>query len=378
MNGGGSPGSVERLLADLVAIPSMNPMGRDRRGPEYAEGAIASLVADHLRGSGVDTEVTEVSPGRPNVVGRIDVGARQTVLLEAHLDTVHADAMEIPPFSAEIRNGRLYGRGACDTKGSLAAFLHVVCEVARRRSGGPCNLIFAAVADEEYGFTGARKLAEELRADFGIVGEPTRLRVVRAHKGVLRWRIATRGISAHSAYPERGKNAIYEMARVVSRLEEYAATLQQREPHPLLGFPTLSVGVIEGGEAVNVVPARCRIEIDRRMLPGETEESALEEVRHALAGAGEWEHPHLSVPGMEVPENDAGLRRLAGAIASATGTVVVETAPYATDAGIYGQCGVRAVVFGPGDIADAHTSRESIDLAEVVQATNILRRVCSA
>jgi acetylornithine deacetylase len=313
------------------------------------------------------------------VVGRIDVGARQTLLLEAHLDTVHADSMEIPPFAAEIRNGRLYGRGACDTKGSLAAFLHVVCEMARHRSGAGYNLLFAAVADEEYGFTGARKLAEGLRADFGIVGEPTRLRIVRAHKGVLRWRIATGGIPAHSAYPERGKNAIYEMARLVDRLGEYAGRLQRGTPHPLLGPPTLSVGVIEGGEAVNVVPARCRIEIDRRMLPGETEESALKGVTEALSGVGEWEMepPYLSVGGMEVPEDDAGLRRLAWAIASVTGSVVVETAPYATDAGIYGECGVRTVVFGPGDIADAHTSKESIDLAEVVQAANILRKVCT-
>ena len=367
---------VERLLAELISVPSMNPMGRGA-GAEYAERAIADLVANELRRSGVDVEVREVSPGRPNVVARLDYGAPESILLEAHLDTVRADGMEIPPFVPNVRNGRMMGRGACDTKGSLATFLHAVCAVAKRKSRLPRNVVFAAVADEEYGFTGARRLAGEVKADFGIVGEPTRLRIVRAHKGVLRWRIETRGRAAHSAYPERGENAIYGMARIVRALEGYAAELRKSPAHPLLGSPTLSVGVIEGGEAVNVVPDRCRIEIDRRLLPGETEESVLDAIRNLLSGESGWvlAPPHLSVAGMEVAKSNPGLLRLAAAAHAVIGAAEIESAPYATDAGIYNASGIPTVVFGPGDIADAHTANESIELGEVASAVEIVMKV---
>lgn len=240
--------SPEQLLADLVAIPSMNPMGRGRVGREYQEEPLAAFIAEFLRQALIDVELDEVSPGRPNLVARFDAGAPATLLLEAHLDTVLADQMTIDPFTPEIRHGRLYGRGSCDTKGSLAAFVHVIAACAARKARPSMNILLLAVADEEYGFTGARHAVRRgLRADFGIVGEPTQLRIVRAHKGVTRWKVVTRGVASHSAYPDRGKNAIYTMARVIDRLEQHAGALMRRPPHSLLGTPTMSVGVIEGG-----------------------------------------------------------------------------------------------------------------------------------
>src|SRR5512140_816349 len=295
--------SIERLLSDLVAIPSINPMGRGREGAEYGEQALAEFVADYLRRAAVDVELDEVAPGRPNVVARLDTGAQTTLLLEAHLDTVFADRMTIEPFRAGIRQGRLYGRGACDTKGALAAFLFAIRSCAEGMQKPAVNILFLATADEEYGFTGAKHaVARGLQADFGIVGEPTGLHIVRAHKGVLRWKVVTHGVAAHSAYPERGKNAIYAMARVIARLEQHADGLVREPRHPLLGTPTLSVGVIEGGQTVNIVPDRCMIEVDRRTLPGETEASVLSAAREALDGLGGWEiaEPHLSIAGMEV------------------------------------------------------------------------------
>lgn len=194
------------LLADLVRIPSMNPMGRTRTGAAYSEEALAEYVKAYAQRAGMDVEMYPVAPHRPNVIARVETGARQTLMLEAHLDTVHADAMTISPFEPVVRDGRLYGRGACDTKGSLAAFLYAITSLLADRSKLRYNVLLVAVADEEYQFSGARTaVAKGLRADFGIAGEPTGLRIVRAHKGVTRWRLHARGKAAHSAYPERGR-----------------------------------------------------------------------------------------------------------------------------------------------------------------------------
>lgn len=368
------------LLADLVAIPSQNPMGRDKTGAEYSEAAMAAYVADYLKRHGVDAEQYEIAPGRPNVVGHLDAGAKETLILEAHMDTVHAEGMTIPPFVPEVRNGRLYGRGACDTKGSLAAFLHAVCGAGSPARGRRYNVILAAVADEEYQFGGAQRVvARGVRADIAIVGEPTQLHIVRAHKGVVRWRIGTTGVTAHSAYPERGSNAIYAMGHVLERLESYASALRETPPHAILGSPTLSVGIIEGGQAVNVVPDRCMIEIDRRTLPGETTDSVLAHVRDALRGLDGWtfDPPHLAASGLDVAPDHPLVASLSAAIRQETGSATVEAAQYATDAGVYARAGIPAVVFGPGNIAQAHTKDEWIDLGELAQASRIIRNLIS-
>jgi acetylornithine deacetylase len=367
-----------RLLSDLVAIPSMNPMGRGRRGAEYEEAAAADYVARALGVLGADVERQEVAPGRPNVLGRFNTGAPATILLEAHLDTVPADGMAVEPFTPVVRDGRLYGRGACDTKGSLAAFLFAVGEAVRRPEALRYNIVFAAVADEEFGFTGAREaVARGLHADLGIAGEPTRLRIVRAHKGVTRWRIHAEGKAAHSAYPERGTNAIYRMAPALVRLEHYGAMLKNGPAHEALGTGSLSVGVIEGGQAVNVVPDRCSIDVDRRTLPGESTAQVLGAVRSLLEELPgvRIEEPYLDVPGMEVPETAPVVGRLAQAIREVTRDAVVETAPYATDAGIYHRHRIPTVVFGPGDIAQAHTAEEYIDVHQLHQASEIVKRL---
>lgn len=368
---------VESLLAELVAIPSMNPMGRGRTGREYSEQAIADYVAAFLRKHSIDVELQEHLLGRPNVLATIPTGAPDTVLLEAHLDTVHADGMSVEPFKPVVRDGKLFGRGSCDTKGSMASFLQAAVEAVKAPKQLRHNICLLFVSDEEYKFTGAQFAARKgIKADFGIAGEPTQLKIVRAHKGVTRWKIATHGVAAHSAYPERGKNAIYSMSKVISRLEEYAAKLYAGQAHPILGSPSLSVGVIEGGQAVNVVPDQCLIEIDRRTLPDETRESVLAPVTSLLDGLVDWEmkEPHLSVAGMEVAANAPIVQSLARSIKDVCGDVVIEGAQYATDAGVYNAAGIPTVVFGPGDIAQAHTESEYIDLHQLHQAVDIIRR----
>jgi acetylornithine deacetylase/succinyl-diaminopimelate desuccinylase family protein len=368
---------VVSLLADLVAIPSMNPMGRGRTGPEYSEQSLAEFVHAVLKKNSIDAELQPVLPGRPNVIGRIETGASKTIMLEAHLDTVHADSMAIEPFTPTIREGRLYGRGSCDTKGSIAAFLQAVVNVLKTPGRMRYNIVLLFVSDEEYRFTGAQHAVKKgLNADFGIAGEPTQLRIVRAHKGVTRWNIVTKGLAAHSAYPERGKNAIYAMSKIITRLEQYAADLYAGKPHQLLGAPSLSVGVIEGGQAVNIVPDHCSIEIDRRTLPNETQQSVLEPVRSLLHDLPDWEmkHPHLSVAGMEISESAPVVEALARSIRTVCGEAVIEAAQYATDAGIYNAVGIPTLVFGPGNIAQAHTDAEFIDLDQLNQAVAIIER----
>ncbi|MBI5472634.1 MAG: M20 family metallopeptidase [Ignavibacteriae bacterium] len=369
--------SLVHLLADLVAIPSMNPMGRDRSGAEYSEERLAAYVSDYLRRHSIDVNTSEVAPHRPNVIGYVDAGAKQTVLLEAHLDTVHADNMTIEPFSPKVLDGRLYGRGACDTKASLASFLHTVGTLAKNASTLKFNIVIAAVSDEEYGFTGARRAVENgLVGDFGIAGEPTQLRIVRAHKGVVRWRIITKGTAAHSAYPDRGDNAIYTMGHVLVRLQAYGSELMQGPRHAELGTPTLSVGVIEGGQAVNIVPDRCWIEIDRRTLPGETENEILQSAESVLQDVSkyEFEPPHISIGGIDVSPENPLLQRLAGVIEEINGECVIETAQYATNAGVYNQSGIPTIVFGPGNIAQAHTAAEYVEVDQVIRCCEILSR----
>lgn len=369
---------VLQLLSELVAIPSVNPMGRNRSGSEFSEANLAEFLVGFLRKHEIDVELQTDIPGRPNVIGYVDAGSVSTIMLEAHLDTVHTDTMTVEPFSPEIRNGRLYGRGACDTKGSMASFLAATTHLMERRAHLRHNILLVFVVDEEYRFTGAQLAMEKgLQADFGIAGEPTLLHIVRAHKGVTRWKIRTFGVSAHSAYPARGENAIFTMGAVVARLEQLASRLTQRAPHPLLGTPTLSPGVIEGGQAVNMVPDRCWIEIDRRSLPGENAEEILDEVRRELSGIArcEFDTPYLSVKGMEVPEDAIIVRMLADAINRVTGAVTIEAAYYATDAGVYNGNGIPTIVFGPGDIAQAHTDEEFIEIAQVEQAVAILQNI---
>lgn len=368
---------LTRLLTDLVSIPSMNPMGRDRGGPEYSEERIGNYVADYLRRNSIEVKTYDVAPGRPNVIGYVNAGAEQTVMLEAHLDTVHADNMTIDPFLPGIVDGKLFGRGACDTKASLAAFMYTAASLALDPRALKYNIVIAAVSDEEYGFSGARKaVANGLKADFGIVGEPTQLRIIRAHKGVLRWKIVTTGKAAHSAYPERGDNAIYTMGHILTRLDDYAVELTREPQSGDLGTATLSVGVIEGGQAVNIVPDRCMIEIDRRTLPGETEEEILQSVRYALREIPSWEFepPHISIGGMEVSKSNPFVIRLATSIKEQTNDCTLETAQYATNAGVYNMSGIPAVVFGPGDIAQAHTATEYVEMDQVFLCCEILSR----
>jgi len=363
---------VIQLLSELIAIPSVNPMGRNVSGSRYEEKEIAEFIAGVLRKNKIDVQIQEVGQNRPNVIGYVDKKKRQTLLLEAHMDTVDGEEKDFQPV---VRDGNVYGRGACDTKASIAAFLQSVIDVIHSADNLQYNILLLFSMDEEYTFSGANFAATAgLKADFGIAGEPTSLKIIHTHKGVTRFKINARGNAAHSAYPREGVNAIYAMWPVLQRLEEFNQKLEERARHPLLGTASLSVGRITGGVAVNVVPHLCQIEIDRRSLPHESREEIISEIQNLIGDlpAVKLEEPYLSVDGMDVPEESLIIRFLRGSIERYKGSAEVDGASYATNAGVYNRFKIPTVVFGPGDIAQAHTASEYISVNQVHGAISIL------
>ena len=298
---------------------------------------------------------------------------RQRVLLAPHLDTVNATDEQFIPSK---RNGRLFGRGACDTKGSVATMLVALCEMARGgQRPADTEITFAGLVDEENGQAGSRALvASGLRADLAIVGEPTRLEVVTAHKGTLWLELETRGKSAHGSWPELGRNAVHAMARIVDLLQtSYAAELRRRR-HWLLGCGTVSVGAICGGTQANIVPDSCTILIDRRTLPGETEAG----VRREFLAVLRRKHLKAAFAKKRLPvclplETDPKLPLVARFLAS-VGQRRPVGVRYFCDASVLGHGGIPSVVFGPGDIAQAHTADEWISVEALERGKGLLRR----
>jgi acetylornithine deacetylase len=356
-------------------------MGRPLHTPDLYEHRVTAYLEDFFKGLGVPSERQPIAPQRDNILARCELpGARRTLVLEAHQDTVPTDNMTIDPFGGVIEDGRLYGRGACDIKGGMAAMLAAFARVVRERPAGACNLIMACSVDEEHTFHGVQQMARGLRADAAVVAEPTQLHVVNAHKGVIRWDLVTTGRSCHSSAPEKGVNAIYRMGRLLPAVEQYAERLRMSRTDPLLGPPTLSVGRIDGGTSANTVPDRCRAEIDRRLVPGE-DPAAPGQLAAFLEREAGIEFPFemsplwLNCPAL-APDLSADLvARLGRAIAAVAGPHEVRAVPYGTDASTLALAGIPAVVFGPGDIARAHTCDEWVPLDEVEQASEILYRL---
>jgi acetylornithine deacetylase len=372
-----------RLLCDLVRLPSVNPMGRDLPDDIIYEHRVTAYLEQFFRELGVPFERQPVAPLRDNIVARLErPGARRTLMFEAHQDTVPADRMTMPAFGTTIIGKKLYGRGACDIKGGMAAMLACFARLVRERPDGACNVLMACSVDEEHGMLGVRELARRgLRADFAVVAEPTRLNIVHAHKGLVRWYLSTAGRACHSSAPEQGVNAIYRMARLLPHIQEFADKLRQGPPDALLGPATLSVGRIEGGTSVNTVPDFCRIEVDRRLLPGEDPGTALEQLQAALPPAGvEYtiEPMGIEMPALAAQGSEEICRLLGAAIDAERGSHSVHPVPYGTDAATLAAAGIPSVVFGPGDIALAHTCAEWVPLDEVEQAAQILYRLACA
>ena len=375
---------TEKLLAELIALPSVNPAfasaGASARparagGSNYGEKNVADFLASLAADAGLDVELQTVLPGRANLIAHLLPAGKikQTIVLAPHLDTVGADEGQ---FTPQRKNGRLYGRGACDTKGSVASMLSALCEVAAAKSRPrETEIVFVGLIDEENAQAGSRALATAgFKADLAIVGEPTKLQVVTAHKGSLWMRLETNGRAAHGATPQLGKNAVHEMARVVEVLEtDYAAQLRRRK-HPLLGSGTVNVGKISGGKQPNIVPDYCEILVDRRTLPGETEFGVRREMTARLKAKklSARISSDKSVPCLALETNfKLPLVQQFFRAVNQSKPVGVQ---YFCDAAVLSAAGIPSVVFGPGDIAQAHTADEWISLTQLERAKDLLVR----
>ncbi len=383
------------ILKDLIARPSVNPMGRSVSGPEFFEGRMTDYLVDFFARLGVPCQRIEVAPGRANVIARFDrPGSKTTLLFDAHQDTVPVDGMTIAPFVPIERDGRIYGRGACDVKGGMAAMLTAFARLVRERPPNAANVVMSCTCDEESTVMGIHDLAKlwsdparkgsllEIRPDAAVVAEPTELDVVVAHKGATRWKLRTRGVACHSSNPTDGINAIYRMGCVLACLEEFAQALPTRvPPHPLCGPPTFSVGRIEGGISVNTVPDECTIEIDRRTIPGETTDVVAELtdfLRPRLDFEVEMLPPWTRAPALPNSDNLAYADRLLRIVRDVRGRGEKVGVPYGTHASRLAAVGLPSVVFGPGSIAQAHTKDEWIAVGELDAAAEIYYRFVSA
>jgi acetylornithine deacetylase len=387
------------VLKQLVAIPSVNPMGRDVTGPIYGTARLTDFLEKVCRQIGLTTQRQLVVPGHENLIARLD-GHREpedggVVLLDAHQDTVPVDGMTIPPFEPQEREGRLYGRGACDTKGGMAAILAALSRLAQHQPRPAATVILSCTINEEYGCTGARRLTESWsgghdkimprKPDVAVSVEPTGLEVVIAHRGVIRWKCNTHGRAGHSSRPIAEDNAVYAMARVVTAIEQYAAALGTHgRVHPLCGPCTANVGTIRGGASANIVPDRCTIEIELRPPPGDDLAAArqrlIDHLTHTVAAryAIEHEPPYMAGPPLSDQHNGAlaeQLCQVAGEVAGGCRKVGV---PYGTNAAMFAAAGVPSVVLGPGFLAQAHTADEWVPVDQVRQVAEILYRFCLA
>ncbi|HEY5791950.1 MAG TPA: M20 family metallopeptidase [Chthoniobacterales bacterium] len=360
------PQTVVELAQALIRIPSVNPDG-ETDGSETGEKACAEFVAAFCESFGGEAALPEVLPGRPNVVVRFPSAAprKSRILFAPHTDTVSVAGMTVAPFAAELREGKIWGRGASDTKGPMAAMLWALHESRELLAELPHEIWFAGLMGEEAGLHGSKALAAETAFDFVIVGEPTGLRTVNCHKGQVRLTLATAGKACHASQPERGENAIYKMLDLAACVRDEIAPELERQTHPLLGHSTISLGTIRGGSKVNIVPDQCRAQVDIRLVPGFSADAAIRRLREVCPDV--QIDASLSAP-LQTSENHPLVQKLVEAGAPCTG------APWFCDAAAFAEKGVPAVAIGPGSIEQAHTADEWIAVSDLEAGVDFFRR----
>jgi acetylornithine deacetylase/succinyl-diaminopimelate desuccinylase-like protein len=356
--------NVEQLCRALVQVPSENPSG----APESkGEAAMAQFVADFLTDRGATVQFESIAPGRPNVYGWFSApeNSQYRILFAPHLDTVPGRGMTIEPFAAELRDGRIYGRGATDTKGPMAAMLWALATTDLAQLNIAVG--FAGLADEEADQLGAKICAKRVKADLVIVGEPTDLTVVYTHKGTAWTEWEARGKSAHASTPEAGSNAIELLTTAYADLKRAFPQLCAAPENSLLGSPTISLGTIRAGTKINVVPDHCVAEIDIRTVPGQ--DKMVTAVQDFLRNR----HPAIAVRPLKVSNpmytapNHPLIQRLVSNGAALSG------ASWFCDAAHFADQGIPAVAVGPGSIKQAHTSDEFIEVAELERGVQFFR-----
>jgi acetylornithine deacetylase/succinyl-diaminopimelate desuccinylase-like protein len=365
-----APRTVVELLQDLIRIPSVNPHGEPGTDG-IGEARIAGYLAEFLRGIGAEVELREVLPGRPNVVARWpgDRSGKPRVLFAPHTDTVSVGGMSIDPFSGEVRDGKVWGRGASDTKGPMASMLWALKQAREKLPSLDHEIWFAGLMSEETDQHGSRALAAQERFDFVIAAEPTELQVVHAHKGSAFFNLRTTGLAGHASRPDPGSNAIDKMLDVLAviRTEFTAEFARQRDP--LLGASTLSIGTIRGGTKTNIIPDFCEATVDLRFVPAHYRPEIIQSFRERL----ELVCPDIEVSAIPAPPlytdpTHPLIVQLGECGAKPVG------APWFCDACFFAERGMPAVALGPGSIAQAHTRDEHIAIADLEDGAEFFGR----
>ncbi|RIK77893.1 MAG: acetylornithine deacetylase [Planctomycetota bacterium] len=393
--------SIE-YLCELIAVPSVNPRLAGTADPGGGEQLLTDYLAGFCRRRGWQYALQEVHPGRANLLARIPGGRGDALLWDVHQDTVSGQGMSTEPFTARRSGGRLYGRGACDVKGAMAAMLAALERAASTPAGERPTILLACTVNEECGFTGARALASlwqtsdapaaepapmavderggltrsvlrQTRPAAALIAEPTELNVVVAHRGVVRWQCIVEGRAAHSSRPEDGVNALYAMADVVQLIKSYhERQLARRPADALCGPPTACVTTIAGGTGPNTVPDRAVIDVDRRLTPQEWPEDAYRDLvayvaEHTPPGAARVRHdrPWMESRGLAPDENGPWASQIAAVARSVGAQPQIIGVPYGTNAASIAAAGIPAIVFGPGSIAQAHTADEWIAVEQL-------------
>lgn len=379
------PSPLTNLCFRLIGTPSVNPAHSGDAGIT-GEKRMAHLFADLFAERGLETEfLSPIGSDRPAVIGRSKPAyPRKTLMVEMHLDTVGIADMKIDPFQAEIKDGRLYGRGSCDMKGSMAAFFHALTpQRIQSLSQRGIQLMVLGAPDEETGLGGSMKLsADGLGADYAIVLEPTRCLPVIAHKGALWYEVTLLGRSGHGSQPEKGVSTNAALATLLPALFEIHNELASQYRHPLLGNSTLNIGKIEGGQTYNIIPERTVLKLDRRVIPNEPTGLFPEKVNaliNDLVSRGLLVGGHCVLSCETVPFATDAESPLVKALQQAIEQISGHPAPadgtsWVSDASPFSRTCGQILVFGPGDIAQAHTDNEFIELSQLEMAAKIFAR----
>lgn len=357
------------LTSSLVRIPSesSDPIATDPAGPERQ---VVAYLASICRAAGIEHRTSEVSPGRENLLVRLPSPGAPRLLIVAHLDTVSGRGMSAP-FGGDLREGSLWGRGACDDKGPLAAGLAAVLDLHARGVRPAFDLTFVGTVDEECTMAGAEQLAREIAGfELCLALEPTDLKVINAHKGVYRFMVITRGRAVHSSHPEKGENAISRMLPLLRDLEGLGRELAERR-HPRLGKASLAITRVAGGASLNIIPDYCEAGVDIRLLPEMSVAGTAALVREVVGERGEVVEVYTG-EGINTEMDNPLISRFM----AANRAVGVEpgpiTAAFATDCSRLHHLG-PCLVWGPGDIAQAHRINEHVPVSQLERATTILK-----
>lgn len=371
-------GDAVALARALIKIDSRNPtLVPDSPG----EGDCARALASALEDWGFSVEIRDRVPGRPNVLARLGPRDAPALMLNGHLDVVGVEGMIHQPFAAEVRDGRIYGRGSADMKGGLAAMS--AAAVAGVTSRAKRQILIAAVVDEEYESLGLRALlASGVRADAAIITEPTRLAICPAHRGFAWFDVSLRGRAAHGSRYDLGVDAITHAGLLLAELDQLERTRDSGPRHRLLGRGSLHASKIRGGVGMSTYPEECELAIERRTLPGESAEQAMLEITDACDRV-KVRRPDfdarvtLSTAQLpsDVPPDAPIVKRLRGALERENVPVRIEGLSAWTDAALLNEAGIPAICFGPGDIALAHAAEEFVPVEEIAVATRVLTRV---